>query len=414
MSDSGLRSKVVLGVIAAETISQTSTRMTWVALPWLVLTTTGSPAKMGAVLTANLLAMSVFGIPGGALAGRLGPWRTMLLCDLVRAVLICLIPLLHMLGALNFVVLLVLVFLVGAFYIPHHSSQQVVLPAAVGDSAAAIAKANSVLQGTLRLASLLGPPTGGFLVGLFGAPAVLWFDGATYLCSALIVWRVVPRVAPRPETQGWSALTAGTRTLWRDWLLRRWTIAISVFEFSWQLVIAALPILVVFRYGGAAIWIGVLTASLGIGSVLGNIVVLRVMDRVEPLWWSVLTKIPQTLVFWLLVVNLPILGVCAVLAVAGLLNGLIEGPVRGVQMRRTPKAMWAPAMGAFFAVSVLCGSVGLAVTGPIVEASNITAVFVVAAVFQTLGTIPFVTAALRARAESPAQPVGTQDGWLCP
>ncbi|MFI7121766.1 MFS transporter [Amycolatopsis sp. NPDC049868] len=406
MMPHSLKSKVVLGVIGAETISQTSTRMTWVALPWLVLTTTGSPAKMGAVLAANLSSMALLGIPGGALAGRLGPWRTMLLCDLARAVLVSAIPLLHLLGQLPFPLLLVLVFLIGAFYIPHHSSQQVVLPTAVGDSEVAIAKANSVLQGTLRLASLLGPPIGGVLVGVLGAPGVLWFDAGTYLISALIVWRVVPRVAPRPEVQGWAVLTAGMRTLWRDWLLRRWTLAISAFEVSWQMIIAALPVLVLFRYQGSAFLLGMLTCSLGIGSVLGNIVVLRVMDRVEPLWWSVLTKVPQTAVFWLFVPELPAITVCAVLAVAGFLNGLLEGPVRGVQMSRTPKPMWAPAMGAFFAITVLCGALGLAATGPLVEASTLTTVFLVAAVFQTMGTIPFVTAALQARQGIQAQPEG--------
>jgi MFS family permease len=391
---------VVIGVLGAEVISSTTTRMTWVALPWLVLTTTGSPAKMGAVLAANLLALALFGIPGGALVARIGARHAMLLADLSRALLILLVPTLSLVGHLNFFVLLGLVFLVGAFYIPHHSAQQSVLPQAVGESESAVAKANSVLQGALRLASLLGPPIGGLLVALVGAANVLWFDAATYLLSALIIWRVVPRTVPPRQAEGWRVLTVGTRVLLRDRLLRQWTIAVSAFETSWQMIIAALPILVLFRYHGMAVSLGWLTAALAAGSVLGNILALRIIGRVEPLRWTVLTKLPQTVVFWLLVPRLPVLAVAVVLAVAGFFNGLIEGPVRGVQMARMSPAARAPAMGAFFAVTVLCGAAGRAVTGPIVETVNLTLVFVAAAVFQTVGTVPFVSAALRARNET--------------
>jgi MFS family permease len=86
-------------LLAAEVISTTGSQMTLLALPWFVLVTTGSPARMGLVVAADLLPMVVLAIPGGPVAGRPGARRTMLACDLARLPLVALGPLLHALGA---------------------------------------------------------------------------------------------------------------------------------------------------------------------------------------------------------------------------------------------------------------------------------------------------------------------------
>jgi MFS family permease len=103
------RRRPLAALLAAEAISTTGSQMTLLALPWFVLVTTGSPARMGVVVAADLVPMVVLALPGGALVGRLGARRTMLACDLARAPLIGLVPLLHALGLLSFPVLVGLV-----------------------------------------------------------------------------------------------------------------------------------------------------------------------------------------------------------------------------------------------------------------------------------------------------------------
>ena len=49
------RSRSLAGLIAAELVSLTGSAMTFVALPWFVLVTTGSTARMGWVLAAEML-----------------------------------------------------------------------------------------------------------------------------------------------------------------------------------------------------------------------------------------------------------------------------------------------------------------------------------------------------------------------
>ena len=62
--------------MAAEVISTTGTQMTWVALPWFVLTTSGSATRMSFVVAAEVIGMGILTLPGSRLLGGLGARRT--------------------------------------------------------------------------------------------------------------------------------------------------------------------------------------------------------------------------------------------------------------------------------------------------------------------------------------------------
>lgn len=110
-----LRNPAIRALLSAEVISNLGSRMTWLALPWFVLVSTGSATRMGFVFAAEAVPIALLGIPGGTVVQRFGARNTMLVCDLVRAPLVALVPLLHALHALSFATVLVLVFLAGVF-----------------------------------------------------------------------------------------------------------------------------------------------------------------------------------------------------------------------------------------------------------------------------------------------------------
>jgi MFS family permease len=182
-------------LLTAETISTTGSQMSELALPWFVLATTHSPARMGVVLAVQLLGMAVVGIPGGAIATKLGARRTLVVCDLARAPLVAAVPTLHALGLLRFPLLIALVFATGAFLAPYFASQRTILPELLGEDERVMAEAASLLQSANRMTILLGPPLAGVLIAAFGASTVLVVDAATYLVSAFLVTVLVPRPA---------------------------------------------------------------------------------------------------------------------------------------------------------------------------------------------------------------------------
>ena len=90
-----LRNRSLVALLTAEAISSLGSQMTFLALPWFVLVTTGSAAKMSIVLAVEILPIALLGIPSGALVAKLGARRTMVLGDAGRAPLMLAIPLLH-------------------------------------------------------------------------------------------------------------------------------------------------------------------------------------------------------------------------------------------------------------------------------------------------------------------------------
>ena len=65
-SGGALRSIPLAALVTGELISTFGSQMTFLALPWFVLQTTGSTARMGIVFAAELAPMAILGIPSGA------------------------------------------------------------------------------------------------------------------------------------------------------------------------------------------------------------------------------------------------------------------------------------------------------------------------------------------------------------
>ena len=152
-----VRRTAVGSLVVAEIVSVLGTRMTYLALPWFVLVTTGSAGKMTVVLAVEMVPMVLFGIPSGTLVQRLGSCTTMLLSDVARAPLLAAIPLLHATGVLTFPMLLGLVFVLGCFMPPYFAAQRTILPELVGENERLMSQSNSLIEGGSAFAALAGP-----------------------------------------------------------------------------------------------------------------------------------------------------------------------------------------------------------------------------------------------------------------
>ena len=73
-----IRNRGLLGLLARDVVSMTGSQMTLIALPWFVLTTTGSPGRMAIVFAVESASMAVFGFLGGNVAARLGPRKSVI------------------------------------------------------------------------------------------------------------------------------------------------------------------------------------------------------------------------------------------------------------------------------------------------------------------------------------------------
>ena len=386
----------LLALTVAQALSVSGSVLTVVALPWFVLTTTGSATRMGIVLAVEFGAMGLAGIPGGALATRVGARRTVLFGDLVRAPLVGAIPVLHWLDQLSFPVLLVLVALAGIFYAPYVASQQAMVPDIVGEDEKLVTRGNAVLIVGERSAALAGPPLAGVLIAWLGAPVVLLLDAFSFLLAFAVVVSFLPSTVGKAVAPASRALLDGARALFRDRLLGPWTLSVGGFEAAWQMLVASLPVLAFVRYDGDPKVVGIALGGLGLGAVAGNLIAIRLLAVVEPARLAVIAKVLQVLAFWVLVIDLPRFGLAGVLLVTGLMSGMVTAPVTAIRTMRVPADLRAASGSAFLTTMILMGAIGLAFIGPILDGWGAERALLVAAVLQTVFTAVFVLAGGRA------------------
>jgi predicted MFS family arabinose efflux permease len=357
-----LRSRPLAALLAAEVLSTTGSQMTWLALPWFVLVSTGSAKQMTLVIAAEAAGYALFGIPSGTLLERLGPQRTMRLCDAVRAPLMLLVPVLHWTGDLTLPVLLVLTFVLGAASTPYAAAQRVVVADMLDEDEASVERANALLQGATRITMLCGPALAGILIAAVGAPIVLVVDAASYVVAFVLVTLFVPtaRAVREEATEDARGVLAGVRYLLHDSLLRGWTAAIVVGDASFSVLFVAIPVLVFAHYGADPRLAGAFLAAWGVGAVAGNIVAYR-SERIGGLRQAVPLVLVQAAPLWALAAPVPAAAIAAALALSGIANGLVNPTVHAFITLRPPAAVRAKALTATMTASTLGTPVALAV-----------------------------------------------------
>jgi MFS family permease len=363
-----LRNRWLLAVVAAQIVSGLGSRMTFLALPWFVLATTGSAAKMGVVLAVEMAPVALLGIPSGALVARLGALSSMRIADLARVPLMASIPALHAAGLLSFPLLLAIVFLIGCFLAPFSASQRVVLAELVGDDdPAALAQANAVVEGGNTITSLLGPAVAGVLIALVGPTNLLYVDAATFALSFLTLTLFVPRRPPVPQTDDSRGLLAGLRFFLQDALLWRIGATSVCIHFFGTALAISLPVLAYVEYGQSPRLAGLFFAALGGGALLGTLVAMRLLPRFQPLRLAAVAIMALVLPIWLLGLDLPAWGVVLVLFASGVPQPLVNAPTISLITAKAPAALRPKVMTALMTIAMLAGPLGILAAGPLLE-----------------------------------------------
>jgi MFS family permease len=198
----------LLLLLAANVVSIAGNMLTLVAIPWFVLSTTGSPARAGLVAFASTIPVVLAALLGGPLIDRLGYTVTSVVSDAVCAVAVAAVPVLHATGHLTYGLLLVLVAVSGLFHSPGETAREVLMPRLAERAGTTVARASSGYEGASRGARMLGAPLAGLLIAGVGAANVLVLDAGTFAVSALLIGLGGAPTAPTPAAPGNAATGA--------------------------------------------------------------------------------------------------------------------------------------------------------------------------------------------------------------
>jgi predicted MFS family arabinose efflux permease len=262
-----------------QTISVLGSRVSAFALPLLVLTLTGSPARAGVVGFAGSLPFLLLQLPAGGLVDRWDRKRTMIWCDLGRGVAVVSIATAMWVKSLTFTQMIFVAFVEGSLFVFFNLAQNAAIPKIVeGEQLSrALAQNEAGVRGT----ALAGGPLGGLLFGVSRALPFV-FDAVSYAVSIATVaaTRSEFRTEPRPERDRLHREVAeGFRWLWSNHFIRATSLLFAGGNFIVNAVMLAV-IVVARGRGASAAETGVIYSFIGIGGLVGALVAGRAQRRI--------------------------------------------------------------------------------------------------------------------------------------
>lgn len=335
----------LVGLLAAQAVSLTGTRMSAIAIPWFVLVSTGSATQTGLVAACEMAPYVLFKALTGPLVDRLGARRVNITGDLVSTVVVGLIPLLHVLSLLSFPLLLVLVALAGAVRGPSDSAKGVLIPDVVEQAGVPMERATGLSAMIERSASTFGPALAGLVVALLGPLTALAFDALSFAVSAVIIVATVRSSAAAREASESDALPylqrlkEGFAFLRRDRLLRLIALMVGVTNVLDSAFAAVLVPVWALSHGHGASTVGLLFASMmafsALSSLLSAAIGHRMPRRATYLVGYLVTGLPRFVV--LAIAGAPVWLAVGVFAVSGFASGVLNPILGAVMFERIPR-----------------------------------------------------------------------------
>ena len=265
-----LQSGAFRWVWAGETVSMLGDRVHEIAMAWLVLTLTGSPLTLGAVLAAGAVPRALLLLVGGATSDRLSARVLMLASNLARGLLVGLLVALVIGGWIRLWQLYVIEFAFGvadAFFYPAAAA----IPAVLVQKSE-LPRANALVSTSEQVAMLVGPAVGGVLVALAGTVGAFLLNSLSFFAAAA---GLIPAgsAAGSPERKAsslWSDLRQGLAYAFADRELRVVLLLISAASLTYNGVFAVgLPALARHRFPEGSVALGAMLGAWGLGQLLG-------------------------------------------------------------------------------------------------------------------------------------------------
>ncbi|CRK58208.1 export protein [Alloactinosynnema sp. L-07] len=263
-----------------ETVSLFGVQVTNLALPLTaVLVLQVTPEQLGLLRSFAFLPFLFLALPFGVLADRKAKRPLMIYANLVRAVLVGLVPILAALDALTLPALAAIVLVIGVCTVLFEVCWLSYVPVIVSQEH--LVAANGRVSASSSAAEFAGPGLGGLLVQWLTAPLALVANAGSYLVSVVSLWfiRVPEVVTPSPKRHIGKEIAEGVKFIVGQPYLRVLAVAGAAFNFCYMFVEALFVIYAVRELHFSPGLIGLIVAMSAIGGVLGAAVASTLVRR---------------------------------------------------------------------------------------------------------------------------------------
>ncbi len=362
--------------------------MQTVGAQWLMLSLTTAAAPVALIQTASSLPVLLFAVPAGAVGDLVDRRRFLLLAQTFMLLAALALGVLALAGLVTPVVLLALVFALGAGQAwtspTWQTLQPELVPAAERPQAIALGSVN------MNLSRAVGPAIGGLLIAATSVGSVFLINAASFLAVIVVIlrWRGGgPREGGlEPEHVG-EAIRAGGRYVAASPALRVVLLRSALFVFFASSIWALLPLTARTELHLGSGGYGLLLGCVGIGAVVGAALLPRLRNHLTPgAMLSTGSVVVGALALVLAYVHVTAL-VGVALAIGGTAWILALSTLNSVYQSSLPGWVKARGMGFYLIVFQGGNAIGSAAMGLAAGQAGLSPTLLVAAIGLALGPL---------------------------
>ena len=252
-------------------LSNTGTWMHNVALGWLVLELTGSPALLGLLGFAQFGPSLLLSLPGGVIADRVNRRRWLLITHTAMLTFALALAVLSALHLLTYAQILLLAFLLGVTSALNAPSFQ----AMVRDLSSRDDVLNAIALNSIQfnLSRFIGPAIAGQLIATVGVTVCFFVNAASFMFPLIALTQVRYKYERQTHsTSGAEDLREGFAYLRQHKRILLLISVVAMVSFFGMPYLIFLPVFARDVLNAGAGGLGVMVAASGVGALLGGLV----------------------------------------------------------------------------------------------------------------------------------------------
>ena len=359
-------------------VSTAGSALTSLAAGILVFRLTNSALSVGLMLMATALPSLLVGLVAGVFVDRVDRKRIMIWSDILRAVIVALIPILVRSNIIWLYILVMLSSAVGRFFDP-------ALDSSLPDMASAeeLTAANSLMAISSFGSTAIGFAASGLIASAYSIDWAFYIDSLTFLFSVACVALIqLPVFKPEEKTSVSSVvvnLRAGLKYLFGNQLLRSiFMISAPVF-LSFGLWNALLLPFALRALHANEFEYGIQEGLTSVGFVIGSLLMVRLANRLRDGQWLVISFIGMGIIGILygFSTNIPL--AILLVMISGFLNAPSSITRRVMIQRNTQRDMRGRVSSAFIVSRDFIFLIGMAAAG-LADVVNVRALVIASSV----------------------------------
>ena len=183
MATSIIKNKNFRCLWAGHLISHAGDAVYMIALPWLMLELTGSKSLTSYIAMAAYLPAVLFGLIAGVLIDRYNRKWIMIFSDILRSLLVAIVPLALIFDFITPILIGVITFLLATFSTFFYPARDSLIPYIVTPEE--LPAANSAISISGQMAHLLGPLLAGLGISIIGLKHLFTADAISFIFSII-------------------------------------------------------------------------------------------------------------------------------------------------------------------------------------------------------------------------------------